>query len=130
VAGICADIGMPSAVLEVQNVPRPIGRSHHSFLQRLDLFIDLTMGLSTRPLTVMIHLGLLGCVATAILSLRWIFTYLAYDVPPGLTSVVLVTAFFGCLIVVMLGVIGRYLAAVLDEVRGRPLFLVDEQWNP
>jgi dolichol-phosphate mannosyltransferase len=42
---------------------------------------------------------------------------------------VLINTFFGSLIIMILGVIGRYLANIYTEVRGRPLYLIDETYN-
>ena len=47
-------------------------------------------------------------------------------VPPGYTDIVVAVLFLGGLQLIFLGIIGEYLAKVYQEVRGRPLYIIDE----
>jgi len=46
--------------------------------------------------------------------------------PPGYASLILVTLVIGGLQLVFLGIIGEYLGGIFDEVKGRPLYVVEE----
>ena len=48
---------------------------------------------------------------------------------PGWTSIVLVVTFLGGMQLIMLGVIGEYIADIHAEVKGRPLYVVGELEN-
>ena len=50
-------------------------------------------------------------------------------VPPGVTTLLLVVMLFGALNLFAIGVIGEYMAKVFEEVKRRPLYLVDERLN-
>ena len=44
----------------------------------------------------------------------------------GFTTLIVVVSFIGGLQLTVLGIIGEYLGAVFDEVKRRPLYIVDE----
>lgn len=48
------------------------------------------------------------------------------DFPPGFASLILVTLVMGGLQLMFLGILGEYLGSIFDEVKGRPLYVVDE----
>src|SRR5919201_1208101 len=53
----------------------------------------------------------------------------AYNVP-GYVSIVVALAFLGGIQLVVLGFIGQYTARIFEEVKRRPLYLVDERARP
>ena len=54
-----------------------------------------------------------------------------YDVP-GLASIAVFVAFLGGIQLLLIGIMGEYVARIHDEVKGRPLYLVSDTqgWRP
>jgi len=52
--------------------------------------------------------------------------FVAGHMPPGYTSLIVMMMFLGGLQLTVLGVMGEYLGSVFDEVKRRPLYIVDE----
>jgi glycosyltransferase involved in cell wall biosynthesis len=129
VSGIVNDISSNHGVIEIQNQKRRIGKSHYSFFRRLSLLIDIIISLSNAPLNSMIYLGFTIWISTVFASVYYFIKYLFYDIQPGFTSILLSIFFFGSLILLMLGFIGKYLANINIEVRRRPLYHVREKIN-
>lgn len=129
VDGIVNDIGMRYDVLEVRNQKRYSGRSNYNFLKRFNLMIDVVISLSTAPLNFMIYLGMFIFLLTLGLGLYYLAKFLLYDILPGFTSIMLSIFFFGGIIILMLGLIGRYLANIYTEVRHRPLYQIKKMIN-
>ncbi|MBI2966738.1 MAG: glycosyltransferase [Bacteroidetes bacterium] len=129
VSGIVQDIGLKYDVLEVQNRKRHSGKSNYNVLRRFNLMIDVVISLSTAPLNFMIYLGLFIFLFTIAASAWYFARYFFYDIAPGFTSIILTLFFFGGIIILMLGFIGRYLANIYTEVRQRPLFLINKMVN-
>jgi dolichol-phosphate mannosyltransferase len=48
-----------------------------------------------------------------------------YSVVPGWTSIMLTTCLIGSFILVALGVIGEYVAKIYEEVKRRPIYIID-----
>ena len=126
---ICEAIGLRQTSLPVKNRPRPVGRSSYNLFSRLDLFVRVLLIMSNRPLTMMMYGGLLGVFLAVIGGVNSIVMYMWHDVLPGYTSLILVISFFGSATLMMTGILGRYMAMIFDEVRRRPLYLVQDRFN-
>ena len=53
-------------------------------------------------------------------------TFVGGFFPPGYASLILVVLVTGGLQLMFLGIVGEYLGSVFDEVKRRPLYIVDE----
>ena len=51
------------------------------------------------------------------------------DLTPGLSTTVLVVTFFSGVQLLGLGLIGEYVGRIYDEVKRRPMFIVDQKIN-
>ena len=129
VSGIVNDIGMKQATIQVENNKRSSGRSNYSFYKRFNLMIDIVLNMTNAPLNIIINISLFTLLITILLSIYHVFMYLFNDVPAGFTSIILSIFFFSSLILLVLGIIGRYLSNIYTEVKNRPLFLVQEKLN-
>jgi len=129
VAGIVRDISVNYQVLEVENKKRTIGKSHYNLFKRFSLLIDIVISLSNEPLNMMIYFGSLVFIITVLISIYYLFLFIFSDVPTGFTSIILVLFFFGSLIILLLGFIGRYLSNIYSEVRRRPLYHIKSLIN-
>ena len=127
VAAIVHDIGMPYAVVQVKNRNRSHGRSNYGFLKRVSLFIDVVLSLTNNPLDVMIYLGLFIFSVTLLASSYYVWRSLHAFAPTAAGATILSIAFFGSLMLLALGVMGRYLSNIYAEVRQRPLFFVEKR---
>ena len=96
----------------------------------LDFAADGIVSFSRAPLRLSLFLGLLVAafgllVATGLLG-RW----LLHGIDPGATALLALLAVFLCGVqLVFLGIVGEYLGRVLEEVKARPRYLVDEKIN-
>jgi polyisoprenyl-phosphate glycosyltransferase len=52
--------------------------------------------------------------------------FIAGHMPPGYTSLIVMMLFLGGLQLIVLGILGEYLGSVFDEVKQRPLYIIDE----
>ncbi len=129
VSGIVNDIGMKHAVIEIENRKRHSGKSSYSFYKRFNLMIDIILNMTNAPLNIIINISLIILFGTVIYSIFHLILYFYNDVPAGFTSIILAVFFFSSLILLVLGIMGRYLSNIYTEVKNRPLFLVQEKLN-
>ena len=61
------------------------------------------------------------------LAVYAVFARYVEDSPPGYTSIVVLLLLLSGFIIIALGVVGLYIGRIFDQVKGRPLFVVDEQ---
>jgi len=129
VAGITHDVGMNFGILEIENRKRVSGSSNYNYFKRFNLMVDFIIGLSVTPLNAMIHFGLIIFLLTSIFSAYELYVFFVQGSIPGFTSIILSIFFFNSMIIVLLGVIGKYLANIYIEVRNRPLFFIRKTFN-
>jgi glycosyltransferase involved in cell wall biosynthesis len=69
------------------------------------------------------------CIAGvgAVLAAYAVFSRYIEDTPPGYTSIIVLLLLLSGFIIIALGIVGLYIGRIFDQVKGRPLFVVDEQ---
>ncbi len=114
---------------------RTSGRSKWTLRKKLRLVADSLVGFSTLPLRAATALGFLyaagGFVFAGLLVLNRLLGGRIFGPTPALGYAALMTALLisSGTIMVILGVFGEYLWRALDEVRGRPRFLIEDAVN-
>ena len=129
VAGINHDIGLKETQMEVMPNKRVSGKSNYNFSKRLNIFIDIVLNMSLRPLNFVIFLGFFTFLFSLLVSAYYLYVYVTKGSIPGFTSTILSIFFFGSAILFILGIISRYLSLIYLEVKNRPLFLVKDKFN-
>jgi polyisoprenyl-phosphate glycosyltransferase len=127
--GLFATMGFPLAVLPYQRQARQQGASKWTLAKKLKLFADFFVAYSYTPLRFFSYLGL--TVATCgFLYAAFILAARLWHGPAmltGFTSIMIAVLILGGLQMVMMGVLGEYVWRALDESRGRPCYLIDEE---
>jgi glycosyltransferase involved in cell wall biosynthesis len=120
-------IGFQATAIPVRHAEREHGKSSYSFRRLLQLAFDTIIAFSDKPLRLTIKLGALIAVgsllAAAVLITR---ALLGMPEPVGWTSLMVAVSFFSGLIILILGLNGLYIARIFDEVKGRPLYIVQQ----
>jgi dolichol-phosphate mannosyltransferase len=73
-----------------------------------------------------VYVGFWVSLVGFLLTLYYIYLYLAYSVYPGYTSIVVLILLIGAFIIMSTGVAGLYIGKVFDQVNGRPLYVIDQ----
>jgi glycosyltransferase involved in cell wall biosynthesis len=130
IAGITHDIGMNYGIIHVENQKRTKGKSNYNFIKRFNLMQDIILATTNNPLNFLINFSLIAVFISSVLIFWNIINYFVYPtVPVGYISLLSFISFFGSSILLVLGVIGRYLSNIYTEVRNRPLFFIQETIN-
>ena len=130
IEGVFASIGLKTTQMEVENRPRFAGQSKFNFSKRMKLAFRAITAFSERPLVLTVGLGVFGLMGSLTLALFFLIRKLAFDVGLlGWTSTVVVVVFMGSLNLVMVGLTGLYVGRIYREVKGRPVFLVQDRIN-
>lgn len=124
VRGLVSWLGYKQVPFAYHRQPRAAGRSNYNFARLARLALDGVTGFSTKPLTVALWVGgacVLAAVAAFALAL-WAWANGPLPTSGFLAALLLLLAGGQFL---ALGVIGEYLGRMLNEVRGRPAFVVE-----
>jgi glycosyltransferase involved in cell wall biosynthesis len=125
--GLIQWIGYPYSKVEFQCRDRFSGKSKYNLPRMLKFAWTGVTSFSVVPLRLAIVLGL----TTSLIS----FCGLAYAVwgkvvgraVPGWASMIAIESMLFGILFIMLGIIGEYIGRILEEVRRRPKFIIDER---
>lgn len=126
IRGLMSWIGFPQAYVEYERQARCAGKTKFSLLHMLRFSIDGILSFTAIPLRLSMYMGILGAI-TAIMYLPYTLyiKFIAKQAIIGWTSLVVLVLFVGSLQLICLGIIGEYLAIMYDEIKGRPLYIIN-----
>lgn len=126
IRGMVAWIGFRQEALAYDRDPRLAGETKYPLRRMIRFALDAVASFSTRPLALAGSLSVL----TALLGLGILayagVSYATGRVVSGWTSLVGVVAVLASAQLAILGVIGFYLGRLYEQVKGRPLYVVEE----
>lgn len=123
-------IGFKTAYIDIEHSERYKGKTSYNFRKSLNLAFDFAVSHSNKPLKIFVELGFSISFISFIYGIYLIFKYFMYKVPlQGWTSTMVSLYFIGGLIIANLGVIGLYIGKIFDEVKKRPIYVVQEKLN-
>lgn len=111
--------------LEVEHRARPHGSSNFQLAGAIRLTLDAFVQSSALPLYWISAVGFGVAFVAAIVGAVYVTrSLLGAETPPGWTSTFLAVLFFGGAILATLGLVGRYIAVIMTEVRRPPRWVV------
>jgi glycosyltransferase involved in cell wall biosynthesis len=128
--GLRSWVGFRQSGMEVERQARYDETSRVSLRGLFHLAKTAIFSFSTLPLTIFHVIGMVAAAVFLGLGSYALFckffTHLAL---PGWTSHILLGSFFGALNALGISILGEYVIRIYDQVRGRPLYLVDRTVN-
>ncbi len=130
VRGLIAWLGFNQIGIEYVRPGRAAGKTKYPLRKLVQLATAGVTSFSSKPLMFATRLGLLSAVGALVGMIAVLVNKLVYGVPViGWASLMVTVFFFGGMIMLSLGVIGTYLARVLEQVRNRPLYVLKDTWR-
>ena len=123
--GMFAWVGYEQAAVHYHRDARQAGTTKFSLRKMIAFATDGVLSFSAVPLRLILNFGFLIAMSAFVAGLSSIVLKAAgvYTVP-GWASIVVAISLLGGLQLVVLGVIGEYVARIHEEVKQRPLYLV------
>lgn len=130
IRGMVPWTGFRSAPYYFNRDERFAGETKYPLFKMINFALDAIFSFSHSPLRLATYTGfisvLLGGIGAFIILLLRIFT--TYNVP-GVTGVILTIIFMCGVQIFMIGIIGEYIGRIFDEVKKRPLYIVQQAVN-
>jgi len=121
-------LGFKPKVIKYSRKQRDEGVSTWTFFNKVKLTIDTIIGFTYIPTRIISISAILTSIFAFLyflyILIMWYFGY--GNSPDGWTTIVLLILVVGGMILFSLGILGEYLLRILDEVRNRPNFVIDE----
>lgn len=130
--GLIPSLGFKQIIIEFDEASRLHGTPSFSFRRSLRLGMKALFDFSTVPLKFAFWGGLFMAFASFIAAVASILIKIFYwhDVEPGYTDIICAILFLSGTILAAVGIIGRYLMMILEQVRGRPAYIVMQKHEP
>ncbi|MCU7960605.1 MAG: glycosyltransferase family 2 protein [gamma proteobacterium symbiont of Bathyaustriella thionipta] len=126
--GLLASLtGFKKTKISVEHAERKIGRSSYSFRKRLNMALNHILSHSNKPLLLAVKMGFVCSLAALFYTVWLILRYFFLDEPvEGWTSVMVSLFFLSGMVISVVGVVGLYVGKIYNEVKERPLYIIDE----
>ena len=126
--GMRSWIGFRQIGIPYERDERQAGEAKYSFAMLWRLAYNGIFNFSEYPIKFVTQLGVgTGLLAFIYLIYNVIRKYVYGDVPQGFTATVFLITLFSGVQLVALGIIGEYVLRIFFQVKGRPLFLIQDQ---
>jgi polyisoprenyl-phosphate glycosyltransferase len=125
--GLMNWLGYAKAGVATERHDRYAGSSKYTLFKLIKLAWHGITSFSHYPLQLSTYFGFTAAFLSFVYSIYLIMRKLFFDIPvPGYTSIMVSLFFLGGIILLVLGIIGEYIARIYEEVQNRPLYLVRE----
>lgn len=107
---------------------RLAGQTGYTYRKMFRLAIDGITSFSNLPLKFATVTGFIVSLITFVIILYTLYSrFVIRDYVPGWTSIMLAVLFIGGVQLICIGIIGEYISRISDNVRNRPLYIVEEK---
>ncbi|MDR2963106.1 MAG: glycosyltransferase family 2 protein [Bacteroidales bacterium] len=127
--GIIQLVGFRKTTISYIAPPRVAGESHYSFIKLLKLSFTAVSSFSNVPLRLGIFTGLVFIAVSVGLIVYSIVMWWLQRTVPGYTTLIIFMSAFAGIQLFITGLIGQYLSYIFDEIKGRPIYIVNEVYN-
>ncbi len=129
--GLRAWVGFQQVPLYYERAARHSGESKYHFRHLFKFALEGLVSFSSMPLRMAAYWGVLVCLSgIGYLAFAVISHFATNRVPPGWTSTVALILLLGGSQLVLLGVLGEYIARIYDETKKRPTYIVKSVSTP
>lgn len=121
-------LGFKKLTIYAAHGSRKSGNTSYSIKSRIKLALDIIFSYSNRPLVIGTTLGISLTILSIIILIVVLLRYYIFGFSViGWTSIIITLVFSTGVIVFMIGILGLYIGRIFDEVKGRPLYIIEKR---
>ncbi|MCL1936032.1 MAG: glycosyltransferase family 2 protein [Defluviitaleaceae bacterium] len=130
IRGLVAFCGFKQTFVEYERDERLAGETKYPLKKMIKFAVDGITGFSYKPLKIATKIGFFISLFS--------FTYLCYVIYEALflqrpvvgwASTISIILFFQGIVLIVLGIIGEYIGRIFEEIKGRPIYLIEKSIN-
>ncbi|MBX4264070.1 glycosyltransferase family 2 protein [Clostridium estertheticum] len=125
--GMTAWLGFSRVQIEFDVAPRIEGTTSWKFTTLVRLALHAVVTFTSWPLSFVFIIGMMFFVGSVILGIQTLYMKLMGVAVTGFTTVILLLLSMNSMIMLGIGILGEYIAAIYDEVKGRPRYIVSQK---
>jgi len=124
--GIFSWVGYPTATVEYERKSRLAGSTKFNYWKLWNFAIEGITSFSTAPLKVASYVGLSSAFLSFCYAIVIVVKTIVYGNPvSGYPSLMTAILFLGGVQLIFIGVVGEYIGRIHDEVKFRPIYIVE-----
>ena len=125
--GQIAWLGFKQGYIEYNRKSRDVGETKYTYRKMIRLALDGITSFSNWPLRLATITGFVCAFIGLLLIIYTLYSrFVLNDYEPGWASLMITFVFIGGIQLIGIGVIGEYIGRINENVKNRPLYLVDE----
>jgi glycosyltransferase involved in cell wall biosynthesis len=126
--GLISWTGYPSIGVPYVREPRFAGETKYPLKSMLRLARQAVFSFSNKPMELVITSGSLIAFSSLVASAWFAISQLFLGVAvPGWTGLIVAITFLGGIQILAIGIVGSYVGQIFNEVKGRPLYVIDSE---
>lgn len=130
VRGLIPYLGFTSYAFEYERKGRYAGDAKYDLRKLFNLAFTGIISFSSLPLRLASYLGLITIILTIPYALYiTYYKFIADSYVSGVAGLSLAVIFFAGVQLLILGIIGEYLAKIFEEIKSRPIYLIKNSYN-
>lgn len=120
-------IGYKQTFVDYHRDARIYGRTNYPLRKMLRFALDGITAFSDKPLKIASGLGIFSSIVSLLALVYALVSHFCFNnTITGWTSLILSVLFIGGVQLITIGIIGEYIARINNDVRNRPLYIVEE----
>ncbi len=125
--GQIAWLGFKNTYVMFERDERRFGKTNYPFKKMLRLAFNGITAFSDAPLKLATSLGFIVCIISFFIGVFAVYSYFFnHATVPGWASTIISITFLGGVQLLSLGILGEYISRIINNVRNRPLYVVDQ----
>ena len=124
--GLADWVGYKNTEILFDVAERSDGEGKWSILGLVELALTALVSFTSAPLRIVTILGLLTLTLGLGLTVDTLWSWFHGRAVSGFSTMILTLLIIGSFIMISLGIIGEYIAKIYEEVKARPVYLIDE----
>lgn len=119
--------GGKSIGIEYDRPDREKGETKYGMRKLVKLAVSGFISFSKVPLRISIFTGIVISFMSFGFGFINILRYIIFETPfSGFATIVVIISFLGGIQLIVLGMIGEYIGSIFDEIKNRPVYVIDE----
>lgn len=121
-------VGFKSTSIVVEHSEREEGKSSYSLFKLISLAFNTILSFSDKPLKIFTYLGLTISTISFFFGCYFLIAALSGKISePGFSSLIISIWLLSGIIISIIGIVGIYLGKTFNQVKNRPVYIIDEK---
>lgn len=128
IPGLRTWLGFAQTSVFYDRMDRAAGQPKQTLGRLIKYALDAMISFSNKPLRLATWMGVMISAAAFVMVMVYLVAYFVQTNPPprGFTSILIAVLFLGGVQLVCLGILGEYIGRIYEEMKQRPLYIVQD----